>query len=174
MAEKYVHFFRLVRLYHEARQKMHEQNTSLMTRMLRGGVDSYLQKDLNAYYDKCYVSRPQKDDSRTESCFDCAAVIDCLDHDGINNSHIARWCGVSNAQVTKWKNGTKPRKHVWWRIALHTKLPLELLPAFLAIADCAYDPLCRQDVIMLHGQLMKYSVNEIMRQLQETGCLNEK
>ena len=126
MAEKYVHFFRLVRLYHEARQKMHEQNTSLMTRMLRGGVDSYLQKDLNAHYDKCYVSRPQKDDSRTESCFDCAAVIDCLDHDGINNSHIARWCGVSNAQVTKWKNGTKPRNHVWWRIALHTKLPLEL------------------------------------------------
>ncbi len=161
---------------HAYKAKLKEQDAAsavLIKRLRSDCPDRELQGDLATFYRSLYKAPYYMVDVGAGYAADLprTSVIECLRADGITQSKLAQWCGVSAALITNWKDGTKrPDKYEWWILALHIGLPAEYLPAFLMMVGCSIDPMCRQDEILLHGQIMGYSVPAIYAILESYNC----
>lgn len=174
---RYPHTYQYIHMYKTKLDEQDVASAALIKRLRSGLPDGELQKDLAAFYRSLYKAPYQTLEvgAGYSMSIPCASVIECLRADGITQSKLAQWCRVSAALVTNWKDGTRhPDKYEWWTLALHIGLPAEYLPAFLIMVGCSIDPMCRQDEILLHGQVMEYSIPTIYTMLETYGCSLEK
>lgn len=174
---RYPRTYRYVHTYKARLDEQDAASAALIKRLRSNLPDEELQKDLSTFYHGLYKA-PYKTinvGAGYSMNIPCASVIECLKDDGITQSKLAQWCKVSAALVTNWKDGTKhPDKYEWWTLALHIGLPAEYLPAFLMMVGYSIDPMCRQDEILLHGQIMGYSIPTIYTILEAYGCSIER
>ncbi len=174
---RYPRTYRYVYAYKTKLDKQDAVSAALIKRLRNDWPDKKLQGELRNFYQGLYKAPYQTVDVGAGYSVNLprASVIECLKVDGVTQSKLAQWCGVSAALVTNWKDGTKrPDKYEWWTLALHIGLPVEYLPAFLMMVGCSIDPMCRQDEILLHGQIMGYSPFAIYTILEMYGCPIEK
>lgn len=76
-------------------------------------------------------------------------VLDILKEAGLSQKKVSDFCGLHDANISKWKNMEKrPNKYQWWAIAVSVHLPVELIPAFLLMIGEVYEPLRIEDQII--------------------------